>query len=558
MKRLSLLFACSLLTTFALFSPETALYGQAVEAPPKLIRENEPTEQVEYVGSPKSIGDLLQIEAQVEAVEQRMRSTVVGIRDEEGEGSGVIVSPAGLILTAGHVCLERGAVVTIILDDGREVKAETLGTCEWVDAGMLQLLGNETWPYAELGDSSAIELGQWCLIMGHPDGYVKNRPPVPRVGRVLFETPKEFQTDAPIIPGDSGGPVFDLAGKVIGIHSWISNDIDDNYHTSINAFIDNWDFMLTGSVDAPRAPGRNATDGGDVLLESAAAVRDAVVQILCDGKETVLGVVVDREGLVLTKASELVPSSSISCRVSGGASKEAIVAEVDEEYDLALLKVEASDLSPVAWGDSENMDPGQFVLSLCLHKKRPVILGTLGVIDRSVPMTGGKLGISLDRGASSPTIRETTQGGAAERAGLLTGDVLTELNGEQISTSDKVAAILKYKQAGETIELTVIRNNKTMTFNIRLSEGAQVPNKIEVEESDFDDGVSRRNTGFSNVFQHDGPIRPQQCGSLLIDLNGKAVGLNIARFSRVETFAIPSNLLVERIERLKAEYSTAP
>ena len=556
MKRTSLFFAYGLLLTT--FASGTGLFAQDVEAPPKLTRENDLTEQVEYVGSPESIEDLIRIEAQVEAVESRLRSTIVGIRDEEGEGSGVIVSPEGLVLTAGHVCLERGTMVTVILHDGREVKAETLGTCEWVDAGMLQIVGEETWSYAELGDSSAIELGQWCLIMGHPDGYVKGRPPVPRVGRVLFATPKEFQTDAPIIPGDSGGPVLSLDGKVIGIHSWISNEIDDNYHTAINAFIDNWDFMLTGTLDAQRAPGRNGPDGRDILIESAAAVRDAVVQILCDDKETALGVVVDREGFVLTKASELTPGATISCLASDGASWSATLAEVDEEYDLALLKVDASNPSPVNWSDSDDMDPGQFVLSLCLHRKRPIILGTLGVLDRTVPMTGGKLGISLDRGTSSPTIRETIQGGAAERAGMRPGDVVAEINGEEIETSDEVAAILKYKQAGEAIEITVVRNNKTKTFSVVLSEGAQVPNKIEVEESDFDDGVSRRSTGFSNVFQHDGPIQPQHCGGLLIDLEGKAIGLNIARFSRVETFAIPSNLLVERIERLKAEYSSAP
>ena len=88
----------------------------------------------------------------------------------------------------------------------------------------------------------------WCIATGHPGGYEAERGMVTRVGRILAVYPDRIVTDCALIGGDSGGPLFDLSGKLIAVHSRIGNDVADNLHVPIDHYNEHWDRMQGGNA----------------------------------------------------------------------------------------------------------------------------------------------------------------------------------------------------------------------------------------------------------------------------------------------------------------------
>jgi serine protease Do len=196
-----------------------------------------------------SLGDLKMLESQVQkVVRENTDATVSLVSPSVGaSGSGVIVSSDGLILTAAHV-IEGSKFMTVIFPDGRQERAKVLGANYTRDAAMAKLLGEGPWPYAEIGESSTLEVGDYVVSMGHPKGYDPTRRPPVRFGRIMTKREIDFvTTDCTLIGGDSGGPLFDLNGRVVGIHSNISsNNRQINNHAGLSGFKKSWDSMLAG------------------------------------------------------------------------------------------------------------------------------------------------------------------------------------------------------------------------------------------------------------------------------------------------------------------------
>jgi serine protease Do len=165
------------------------------------------------------------------------------------------VTEDGYVLTAGHVVAVPGRDATIIFPDGKRVHAKTLGVNRDIDSGLLKISDEGKYPHVEMGHSSELKLGQWCISLGHPNGLMVGRPPVLRAGRVLYSRADAIQTDDTIVAGDSGGPLLDLSGKVIGIHSRISDGIIDNYHVPIDTYRDTWDRLVKGDSWGTPPPG---------------------------------------------------------------------------------------------------------------------------------------------------------------------------------------------------------------------------------------------------------------------------------------------------------------
>jgi S1-C subfamily serine protease len=136
------------------------------------------------------------------------------------------------------------------LSDGREVKGKTLGMFRTQDAGLMKITEHGPYPYAELGDSNNVKEGNWCIAMGHPGGYQSERGIVLRLGQVLHVYKDAITTGCALVGGDSGGPLFDMDGKVIGINSRIAERLTTNMHVPVNAFQDKgaWDRMVKGDV----------------------------------------------------------------------------------------------------------------------------------------------------------------------------------------------------------------------------------------------------------------------------------------------------------------------
>ena len=139
-------------------------------------------------------------------------------------GSGFIVNPEGLIVTNHHV-VQGADEITVTLHDGRKFEAELRGVDENTDLALLSVAANETLPYAEFGDSDAVRVGDWVIAVGNPFGLggTVTAGIVSARGRDIRSGPLDdfLQIDAPINRGNSGGPLFDTAGRVVGVNTAI-------------------------------------------------------------------------------------------------------------------------------------------------------------------------------------------------------------------------------------------------------------------------------------------------------------------------------------------------
>jgi len=214
------------------------------EAPPTAKKPVLPPSLTKEV--PDSIEDLRTIQKEVKAVLEKVKPAVVAVQVGNAAGSGVIVRKDGLILTAGHVSGKPDQNAFVIFADGRRVRAKSLGRNEGIDSGMMQITEPGDYPFVEMGKSADVTRGQWCLTIGHPGGFKPGRTPVVRLGRVLQVNRFLIQTDCTLVGGDSGGPLFDLAGNLIGIHSRIGGQITDNIHVPIDTYTDTWDRLVSG------------------------------------------------------------------------------------------------------------------------------------------------------------------------------------------------------------------------------------------------------------------------------------------------------------------------
>lgn len=198
--------------------------------------------------TPETVEDLRAIQGQVEKVLEKVMPSIVGVKIGPFQGSGVIVRKDGTVLTAGHVSSPAGQEVNLIFPGGKTVKGKTLGADAAMDSGMIKIVPEGDWPTVEMGQSDELKPGQWCIACGHPGGFKQGRSPVVRLGRILKNGSKLIVSDCTLVGGDSGGPLFDMHGRVIGIHSRISGSILVNVHVPVNAYRDHWDRLAKGEV----------------------------------------------------------------------------------------------------------------------------------------------------------------------------------------------------------------------------------------------------------------------------------------------------------------------
>jgi len=184
------------------------------------------------------MGILKSLADEISAVVERVGPAVVHVRALPGEaqrggrglssGSGVVISPDGLALTNCHVV--HGSVgVEVELEDGRSVLADVIGEDPATDLALLRVASESELPYAELGDSNTVRVGDSAIAVGSPFGLTRTVTfgIVSALGRSLPSRDAGrriegvLQTDAPLNPGNSGGPLLDHEGQVIGINTAI-------------------------------------------------------------------------------------------------------------------------------------------------------------------------------------------------------------------------------------------------------------------------------------------------------------------------------------------------
>jgi serine protease Do len=194
-----------------------------------------------------AVSQLKEVQQKVERAVQQTLPACIAISDGVGFGSGVVVTPDGLVLTAGHVMGSSDKDnYEVIFPSGRTVPAKPLGKNLNVDAGMLQLIGSGPFPYVKMSETDVAQPGDWVITLGHSGGFELGRKPPVRVGRILRKKQNSFVTDAILIGGDSGGPLFNLDGELIAIHTSIGDITADNRHVPLSIFRRDWTRMQRG------------------------------------------------------------------------------------------------------------------------------------------------------------------------------------------------------------------------------------------------------------------------------------------------------------------------
>lgn len=274
------------------------------------------------------------------------------------------------------------------------------------------------------------------------------------------------------------------------------------------------------------------------FLEVVAPARQSTALVFSKGKQVAVGAVVDKQGHVLTKASEL--REDLECIFLGGERLKAEIIGIAEEDDLAMLKVTGgkSEFKAIAW--AEDIPPVGSFLATVGVEERPLAVGVMSVPTRA-PRTQfrwnrGFLGVTVSGGAdNAATIARVSPGSPAGKANLRVNDVVTNVNGKDVTNADQMIGMLRNREVGEIVELRVKRKDKELTFKIELGWFGG----MNQEQNSLGGPLSGRRYGFRSVFQHDTYLRPEHCGGPLLNTDGKAVGVNIARVGRVSSQAIP-------------------
>ncbi len=197
---------------------------------------------------PRNTEHLRLLQQQVQRAAARTMPATVGVLVGQGAGSGVIVSAEGLILTAGHVVGKAGREATVLLPDGRKLTGKTLGANHGIDAGMLKLNNPpEDLPFLPIAKTQP-KIGEWVITLGQPGGTLDDRAPPLRLGRVLAGGDDWVCTDCTLVGGDSGGPLINLRGEVLAVHSSIGPKIVHNFHVPVVEIRKTWDRLLAGEV----------------------------------------------------------------------------------------------------------------------------------------------------------------------------------------------------------------------------------------------------------------------------------------------------------------------
>lgn len=308
-----------------------------------------------------------------------------------------------------------------------------------------------------------------------------------------------------------------------------------------------------------RSPGwpEERARNGERVLEAFSAItgpaRDSVVLFEVDGNKAAFGAVVDRDGLIVTKASEI-GGGKLTCVLPGGEKLEAELLAIDDNNDIALVRVDARGLAPVQWA-SEEAAVGRWAITPGVGP-RPEAVGVVSATPRRIHPKRAIIGVLPDFGASAAQVREVMRGLGAEKAGMKAGDVVIAVNETSVRNAEDLVSTLREYREGETVKLRIRRGGEELELSVTMTGEAEVAGSGMARQERMNrmgTELSRRAEGFQLAIQHDGVLEPWQCGGPLLNLDGKAIGLNIARAGRIASYALPADLVQEVLERLKAK-----
>ncbi|MDA7874315.1 trypsin-like peptidase domain-containing protein [Rhodopirellula sp.] len=600
--------------------------------------------------------DVTELQSSIQQTIDAVQPAVVAIRGSRSAFSGVIVSSDGHILSAGHA-VKPGSRYQVILPDGRRLRARGKGSNPKADCALVQITEKiDDLPFVQIGESANLVANQPCIGISFPGGQGTREQPAVRFGRIVRGARRGgmLQSTALMEPGDSGGALFDLDGRVIGIHSRIGTSMSQNFEVPINVYKNFWtelnnersftsnSRMVLGIIGREREDGSGITVE-EVVDDSVASKSDIQVDDIIKvvyGKETAstaqlrkalaaasdkrlvnFSIVIQRADEELTldvdfsnmlpppdlalpkyepktfsipepikqladlprEFSELEDQLDDACLLitsefgtsddtdsldiagtlikdtdlvvsknsmvganptakSAGKTVKLKIVGRDTENDLILLRTPEKHSDGISLAKSVDDEPlaGVFLIAPDASGSGQVSIISAKTFKSQKEMSRGFLGVvpAAFENQGGAVLNEVRPDGAAKKAGLKVGDVVIKMNDTLIETDSDMRSFLTKVDPKVTIIAKIKRDGKEIEKSITL--GAY-PSSSRHAADNMD--KSGRRDGFSTVILHDANLQTDKCGGPIFDLSGNFLGMNIARNSRVRSYALPSSVI---------------
>ena len=384
-------------------------------------------------------------------------------------GSGVIIDPKGYILTNDHVVSKADEIKVKILGDEELYDAKVIGSDSETDIAVIKIEVVRSLPYASMGNSEGLNVGDWVLAMGSPFGLEETVTAgiISAKGRDLGTQFQRFiQTDAAINPGNSGGPLVNMAGEVIGINTAIATGTGSYAgvgfalpsNTAINIYnqIVKSGKVTRGSIGVTFQP-----EQSPVLLRSFGASNGVVITgIQPDGPADQAGlkqgdVILSIDGELIQDGDELV------AKVASTAVGEGVIIRYvrnREEKETELFIGDRSKVFAGILGTEEGFGPSG----------REDTEAKFGIsIQNVTPEISSQLGLNETRGV---VVTEVDNDSFADEVGLQQGDVILEINQQRVDGVDDVVRIQQDLQSGSDVVFLVQRNRQGQSMTLYLAD----------------------------------------------------------------------------------------
>ncbi len=382
-------------------------------------------------------------------------------RRSQALGSGFVISEDGYIVTNNHVIAEADEI-EIEFFSGETLKAKLIGRDPKVDIALLKVESDEPLPFVSFGDSDIMRVGDWVMAMGNPlgQGFSVSAGIVSARNRALSGTYDDYlQTDAAINRGNSGGPLFNMDGQVIGVNTAIlspnGGSIGIGFSMASN--------VVTRVVDQLKEFGETRRGWLGVRIQDVTGdvaeamgledVAGALVTDVPEGPAAVAGiksgdVITSFDGVVVKDTRELV-------RKVGNT-------EVGKEVRVVVLRDGKTQTLKITLGRRETAEGA--VPAAVEVPAAPVEKGVLGLtVTAMTDELRGQLGLA--DGAQGLVVKEVDEASEAYGKGLRAGDVLTEAGQQKIASVEELEARIEdAKEAGRKSLLLLVRRGGEPRF----------------------------------------------------------------------------------------------
>lgn len=370
-----------------------------------------------------------------------------------GAGSGFIIDKKGYIITNAHVVGDANKI-TVHLADRRELPAELVGMDEKTDVAVLKIDADKL-PIVKIADIKNLKVGQWVMAVGSPFGldYTATQGIISSLGRNLPNdnfTPF-IQTDAAVNPGNSGGPLFNTEGEVIGINSQIYTSTGSYAGVSFAIPID----LAMHIVDQIRTDGKVSRGWLGVQIQEVTATlaetfdldkpMGALVSSIVPDSPAAKSALKVGDVILSFGKDEVVSSSQLPILVSRVKADEVVDLLVlrDGKRETIAVKIEALD------------DEGRKAAGAKTSAKN--VLGTAVEDTKQDSKVKG-------------VVITAVEDGIAKKAGLLAGDVITQINGYDITDVKSFESALKAAEDAQVLRILVNRQDNTYFVAVRKED----------------------------------------------------------------------------------------